>query len=930
MAISKTFTAHTELKASDLNELKDQANVYIQQVDNAKPDTVDILGYISEGSELPLSAHYTYGGLPTVVFYGHCNETEQDYVAICTYHCDTFYSIYLYVKNDQNKYIYSSNFHDDDAETTLEQSVANMISGTPVSLTRNGLMTSNDKIVLDELDLTVNGGVVNYNIGYLQWSVIGGSGTIIERTNDYVHITSVGGNITFGKNYALNEINANAGDTVYFGAKNITSDNKIALVFICYNGGTEIERKSATVTENASFIKESIIIPTGTTNILIRFQSTLATYFEAGLAIIANEDFNENTIFSDGGEGLVQKVEDMYTKSEVNALLAHLNTKINQSKADIEDLEEYISGQNTDIKDDLVIRSSAENKSGYYTGTVGNTIVWNEIASANSIGYNPIDLTEYIGKSLYMKFEAAGTGSRISALCNSSGLIGVVFPETTYNNEIEISPTSEYHYLYVSFPVQTSKSLLYLKYTEDAEIITEVLDKVEDEIEKAASKNNVYVSPNGNDDNTGTLASPVKTIAQALNLSNRVIMLEGTYQGETIVPMDYNYEEISIKAEEAHKVVINFATNILVNDGSEILHSGNVYKVECQTFPFAEGATHARMWQDYVNDPFTLIPLADRHPLQRGKTHRCDSTLIEQCASIAAIEALPENKFGFYWENGYMYFSRPQQSSASHPIVIPTRGASLINMNGNKNLKKQIKINLNNLEIRYGGICLSYTSNCKIADVACKYNYAQQGYQGGCFYLYAVTNCELIRCEAAGVTDGNSVGDGFNVDTAGTADDATCKSLSLRMVDCWAHDIHDDGYSDHDNSEVTIDGGLFEYCGKGGLTPAYGSNDVIRDAICRYNDGAGILCCGNPDVQRVNTNVYAINCICYGQKFGLRAGQASSETQCQIHAYNCMTFGNSNAGYYAAAGHIFCFNCTSDDINKKVGNVTVQNAELLM
>ena len=151
MAINKTFVEHSILKASDLNELVTQTNGYVHETDVKKPDKVDILQYHTEGAELPLAAHYTYGGLPTVTFYGHCNETEQDYIAICTYHCDTFYSIHLYVKNNQNKYVFNSDFHDDNAETTLERSVSNMISGTPVSLTRNGVMTKEDKAVFDDM-----------------------------------------------------------------------------------------------------------------------------------------------------------------------------------------------------------------------------------------------------------------------------------------------------------------------------------------------------------------------------------------------------------------------------------------------------------------------------------------------------------------------------------------------------------------------------------------------------------------------------------------------------------------------------------------------------------------------------------------------------------------------------------------------------------
>ena len=151
MAINKTFVEHTILKASDLNELVTQANGYVHETDVKKPDKVDISQYHSEGSELPLASHYTYNGLPTEAFSGHCIETDDDYIAICNYHWDTYYSIFLYVKNEQNKFIFSSQFHNNEAQTTLEQFVADMIAGAPVTHSRNGVMTKEDKAMFDDM-----------------------------------------------------------------------------------------------------------------------------------------------------------------------------------------------------------------------------------------------------------------------------------------------------------------------------------------------------------------------------------------------------------------------------------------------------------------------------------------------------------------------------------------------------------------------------------------------------------------------------------------------------------------------------------------------------------------------------------------------------------------------------------------------------------
>jgi hypothetical protein len=330
--------------------------------------------------------------------------------------------------------------------------------------------------------------------------------------------------------------------------------------------------------------------------------------------------------------------------------------------------------------------------------------------------------------------------------------------------------------------------------------------------------------------------------------------------------------------------------------------------------PFAEGCTHAFMWQDYIDDPNTLIDIADRHPLQRGREYRCDSTKIQQVDSIAAIEALPANQFGWYWESGVMYFSRPQISSAEHPIVMPRRDDRFVNLSMYRSNKKQVKIVLNNIEVRYAGIHIAYAANCEFSDVLVKYNYVGNG---GCFYIYECQNCSLVRCEAAGITNGEGIGDGFNVDTAGAADDKNALCLSLYMRDCWAHDVNDDGYSDHDNSEVTIEGGLFEYCGKGGLTPSYGSNDVIRNAICRYNRGAGILATSAPVTGRILTNVAAHNCICYGQVDGFK-----TLASCEMKCYDCISY-NNTTGYNATLGNIYAVNCKSGDTTPKAGGTNV-------
>lgn len=236
MAINKTFVEHSILKASDLNELVTQANGYVHETDVKKPDKVDISQYHSEGSELPLASHYTYNGLPTEAFSGHCIETDDDYIAICNYHWDSYYSIFLYVKNEQNKFIFSSQFHNNEAQTTLEQFVADMIAGAPVTHSRNGVMTKEDKAMFDDMvvevfPLTV--GVVSSNAGTRETGSTTTPSIVLAVTRKGVNIDITSDMVSVSPN----DGSLNAATKTYTGAA-ISSGSKTYQIAVTQGGQT--------------------------------------------------------------------------------------------------------------------------------------------------------------------------------------------------------------------------------------------------------------------------------------------------------------------------------------------------------------------------------------------------------------------------------------------------------------------------------------------------------------------------------------------------------------------------------------------------------------------------------------------------------------------------------------------------------------------
>ena len=735
-----------------------------------------------------------------------------------------------------------------------------------------------------EVSVLKNGQATNYGVGYTDWEIRSGMDSSTITANSFSLSTS--GNLAFGHRFDLVDTPFSIGDSVYFAIKNVqgTLDRPVFVIIFYTSADVEISRVSLTM--GAGFNYSSASIPANTDYFIIRIQSSRTGTLSGEDFLVSTSAFDEDTEFGTmlGVIRLQEALEELGITGISSALGQGVGVAMSQKF--VTEFYHNVFGETT--SESISVTSGTQLLQEFaFDGFAGLNYTF-FLPNTPLIDANGIKVRAYKNGSEVFNFDlrtgsivdftANGDFDKIRLVRSATGIIGTG------------------------------------TFTFTIKLIAKLLSREETQ---GAIGYPVYVSPTGVDTAAGTKDAPFKTIAKALSVSSRVVMLAGVYDAETIKPEEYDYPGISIIGQDAEKVVVNFGTAHLVDNGGESLVSGytKVYSVSCPTFPFASGANNAFMWQDGVADPGTLIDVADRHPLQRGRAYRCDSTKIKQVASIAAIEALPANEFGWYWESETMYFSRPQSSSASHPIVIPQRDAWFIDSTGNKTAKKQVAVSLNNIEVRYAGINLMYLANCEISDVLVKYNYVENG---GCFYIYACQNCSLIRCEAAGVTNGTSIGDGFNVDTAGVADDPTALCLSLLMRDCWAHDVNDDGYSDHDNSEVTIDGGLFEFCGKGGITPAYGSNDIIKNAISRYNAGAGIYCTGTPAVAREMTNVFAVGCLCYGQQYGFKA-----DTDCEIKCVDCLS--KDNQVGFGGGGSVYCYNCgSSGDVAAKDSGAIVE------
>lgn len=431
----------------------------------------------------------------------------------------------------------------------------------------------------------------------------------------------------------------------------------------------------------------------------------------------------------------------------------------------------------------------------------------------------------------------------------------------------------------------------------------------------------VYVDAvNGNDTNPGTTESAaLATFAAAFSK---------TGVDTTIILIGDTTERLNIKTKSNQRSVRLIGKRGLVNriicgtkidSGTLVAGTTNVYQTPLSSFSAAD---HFQLFQHEVFDESTLIPDNERHPLQRGKTYRCDSTKITCVTSLDAVKTSEGYTF-FYDTDAQMLYVKIKEGTtlATNPVYIP--GGSGISGNDGS-----VAFEMVNIECWYGSISLRFCHGGRAIDCAAKYALG-----GGAWSWDAAIGVELIRCEAARAFSGSSTGDGFNAHSI-TTDHALAKHTVATMIDCWSHDNNDDGYSDHERCETTIIGGLFEYNVKAGLTPAFGCHDTIYNAYCRKQVNNGIALVGSATEAEGGrgSQIFVIGCICENNANNYYvSGDKSGKDENFGKFVNCISLNGSKYGYLCGANaRIELNNCTdSGSPTAKSGNIVVNNAALV-
>lgn len=583
----------------------------------------------------------------------------------------------------------------------------------------------------------------------------------------------------------------------------------------------------------------------------------------------------------------------------------------------------------------------------YFNGSSSFRVDTGRIASLE-VGKAPIGTVNEISAKLddlyYAKSGTALSGgtASISIQINSGdqytvtaqteqGTPALIGKISIYNNNTEASvvrnPDTDDTRVY-TFVAQSSGNQIRI-HVDRACIITITNDNTKiTELQKEIDSVVAYVSKDGSDDNFGTSNDPFATVTKALKSGFKIVCVgPGRYAERIMIPDSAT--EITIISNRAHARVIFTPVDCVIGS-SETKTNGynNVYQM-----PFSGEIAEENNWiyQDDVPDASTLISDAERHPLERGYAYRCEDTKIVRCNSDTLSAALTEidaaSNYRWFLDNGVIYYSRPQSVSADHPICY-SNGARLFG--GVPIHDKRVSIKIVGIETKYAMFNIENVGTAEVLD--CK---AANVYGDGAFKYDRAKSAVFVRCEAVRAQKAETLGDGFNGHSYESGDTFS-KQTDVTMIDCYSHDNNDDGYSDHERSEITIIGGLFEYNGKAGVTPSYGSHCTCLAVYSRYNY-AGFYYTGAASAAEGGKYGQMIcnGCVAEGNtRGGKKAGYIVDGGGNTAILINCKSIGNKY-GYYlgGSTNMATLMDCGSlNDETVKVSNngtFTIKNTSIV-
>lgn len=430
----------------------------------------------------------------------------------------------------------------------------------------------------------------------------------------------------------------------------------------------------------------------------------------------------------------------------------------------------------------------------------------------------------------------------------------------------------------------------------------------------------VYVAVDGDDQNTGIEASPFATLSAALQSGARRVVVEaGVYDATAL-----NFTGADLVAGGA-EIVAKGDGLALSRGGQEVtgfvatVGRTNVYQASLSTAPARWDASTPKGFLFVKSAPFGLIASGERHPLHRGRSHQMPHTPLRPAESLDALEAATYP--AWFYSSGIVYVLPPSGVDPLAMTVVSPQGDAI------SGLSKRHRLAISGLGWEFMGLDLRRIGAYDLE---------------GLWLLGAPTNA-LTLIECSGVDRYTTIlgcgNDGVNVhNTTGGATDLTGYSevsSFTRSVEPYCAWAFDEARSLHERCVGSVEGGLFEDCGSGGVAAASGAEEVLRGLIVRRggwdNDGfQGAIATTNTVIDDgTGTSLTAYGCIVEGASAGFDTRFANDF----MSLHDCRTYNCTVAALRAVAGSQFIarnhLDIGSAATKAGDGTITIQNGTLV-
>ena len=575
----------------------------------------------------------------------------------------------------------------------------------------------------------------------------------------------------------------------------------------------------------------------------------------------------------------------------------------------------------------LNVSTASWNSGGYYTVSNGTTL-----NSGTGYYISQLDISEYAGSYMFIDVNAItpSSSSRACLITDDAGNIvaqGVekiatsTDPQFVYDSEIgkyrlELKLPANAKYAYLSVSTNATSRTIQFGYKKA-------------DIDPNGRVGVIYVDAvNGSDANDGSRASQLKTFTAAVTLA-----VQKGYRDTTFILSEGEYREsFNIASLIGRVTVIGSNLGETIFDNSYILTNWSAVS----GYNGVYSCTHTSTINRYSNaggvifedlHPSRQISNNERHPLQRGLTHRLPFTPIYESSETTLSEALADISAngGWYIDGTTIYM---KNSDGSNPN---TNGYSykLPRVNFSSSMPDVTSAHMVNISWRYGfrtNFKVPYLErrNCSLIG-----SYGD-GFKDDCYAVSAYMD-EVCFCNNDGIQGHGTV----------TTDWQTLSvrayTPSCEYIDCWCHDNFDDGLSFHEASKISIRGGLFEHNWDGGIRMSNTNASVVTGAYARYNgealsgaftgSGFDAVNANFSNEQRTGVTCVFQNCISEGNKYGFACD--TSARYAFVDVINCTSMNNLTAEFYNAAAtavlNVLNSDCTPLDMSKIVSGVGAIN-----